>query len=131
MGHLPDAEPPRARHHGQQENRWPFDRNHAARRECPSMTPPNPDRTYPLLTMLDGARGEGALPFARDPLAAALERRAHALADAYWPETVWLIGAISPELLDAVALRLEAERQALHARVRVFVAAEHPTAHQA
>ena len=81
---------------------------------------------YPLLAMIDAARGADALPFATDPQAATLARRARELADEYWPNQLWLTGNISPALFNAVALRLEIERAALRERIRVFVVTERP-----
>jgi hypothetical protein len=74
--------------------------------------------------MLDDARGHRASRFTTDPHAPQLEARARELTDEYWPSTLWLTGCISTTLLEAVTMRLEAERQALRAGMRVFVAAE-------
>ena len=80
--------------------------------------------SYRLLAMIDAARDEAARPFATDPQAFALERRARELADEYWPEQVWLTGNISTALLDAVTRRLEIERNELHERIRVLYVTE-------
>lgn len=90
-------------------------------------SPADAARRYPLLALLDGTRGSVAVPFATDPHAPRLEARARTLADAYWPNALWLTGRVSTTLLDAVVVRLEAERQSLRAGVRIFVATERPT----
>ena len=86
---------------------------------------------FPLLTMIDAARGPDAFPFATDPQATALERRALELTEEYWPEQLWLTGCISPTLLGAVTRRLEAERHALHDRIHVVVVTEQRSTPQA
>lgn len=79
------------------------------------------DPAYPLLALIDAARGAGDRPFSSDPQAAALELRARELAEEYWPNALWLTGSISIALLNAVTSRLEIERQALHERIHVVV----------
>ncbi len=86
---------------------------------------------FSLLTMLDAVRSPDTFPFAADPQATALERRARELADEFWPDQLWLTGSISPALLDAVARRLEAERDALHDRIHVLVVTERRSTPQA
>lgn len=79
------------------------------------------DTPFPLLSLIDVVRNPDAHPFATDPQAAALERRARQLTDEYWPDQVFLTGNISRPLLNAVALALEAERVALHDGIRLLV----------
>ena len=81
---------------------------------------------YPLLAMIDAARGADARPLATDPQAVALERRATELAEEYWPDQFWLTGRISTALLSAVTRRLEAERDELHERIEVLVVTQQP-----
>lgn len=91
---------------------------------------PAADSRYPLLALIDSARGASDRPFSTDLQAATLERRARELAADYWPDHVWLKGSISTPLLDAVARRLETEREALHERIHVLVVTErHSTPH--
>lgn len=126
LGNLPDAIPAAGAHdEGRTETRIVHSGSTPAgsAREH-AMTDRIDHPAYPLLSLLDTTRGAGAAPFTTDPYAAALERRARELADEFWPNALWLTGSISRTLLDAVTLRLEAERQMLHTRVRVFVATE-------
>ena len=85
---------------------------------------PAADSRYPLLALIDSARSAADRPFSTGLQAAKLELRARELAADYWPEQVWLTGSISTPLLDAVAQRLETEREALHERINVVVVTE-------
>jgi hypothetical protein len=126
LGHLPDAPATVSAHDGDRTEIRIIRTGPLPAGSVRELTMPNRPAhpAYQLLSLLDTARGASALPFATDPQAAALDRRARELADEYWPNALWLTGNISRALLDAVTLRLEAERQALHTRVRVFVATE-------
>lgn len=79
---------------------------------------------FPLLTLIDTVISPDTSPFATDPEAVALERRARQLTDEYWPEQAFLTGNIARPLVDAVVNPLEAERLTLHLGIRVFVATE-------
>jgi hypothetical protein len=68
------------------------------------------ERNYPTLNLIDRAVNNPDLAFATAANADMLERRARALADAYWSDLVWLTGAISKEALDRVTTELQALR---------------------
>jgi hypothetical protein len=67
--------------------------------------------SFPVLTMIDHRNGQehdGPRLSAR-PDAGALERRARALAEAYWSEHVWLTGQVSDAEFRAVYAALTAD----------------------
>ena len=66
--------------------------------------------TYPTLSLIDRALMDPERSLATAANADTLERRARALADAYWSEWVWLTGAISGPALERVAIELQALR---------------------
>lgn len=68
------------------------------------------DRPYPTLELIDRALADPARALAAAANAPALERRARALADAYWSERVWLTGLIPGPAFDRVAAELLALR---------------------
>jgi len=68
------------------------------------------ERHYPTLDLIDRALMDRERALATAANAAVLERRARALADAYWSERVWLTGNISGPSLDKVVVELLALR---------------------
>ena len=63
---------------------------------------------YPLLTLIDRARGDGTAAFASHPDAWRLERRARALVEEYWSDTFWITGIVSAGAFRRVCDELEA-----------------------
>jgi hypothetical protein len=68
------------------------------------------DRHYPTLDLIDRALMDPERALTTASNADALERRARALADAYWSEWVWLTGVVSGPALERVAAELQALR---------------------
>jgi hypothetical protein len=68
------------------------------------------DRSYPTLNLIDRALMDPEQSLFTAANADVLERRARALADAYWSERVWLTGVISGPALERVAAELQALR---------------------
>lgn len=70
---------------------------------------------YPTLARIDHAIGAEGPRFAACLDPDRLERMARSLTDAYWGETVWLTGAVSPEAFAVVHTALDRERTAIEA----------------
>lgn len=81
---------------------------------------PDANSPYPTLNAIDRARGTGPRPFAADPDAAYLERRARDLTGRYWSDHAWLTGMIDQARLDTVCRELDRERRGLGATVLVL-----------
>lgn len=68
---------------------------------------------YPMLEMIDQARGELVSPFANDVHATLLEQLAFALANRYWNELAWATGDIPAGAFHRVCNELERLRMLL------------------
>ena len=75
--------------------------------------------SFPVLTMIDHRNGQvhDGPRLSTRPDAGALERRARALAEAYWSEHVWLTGQLSDAEFRAVYEALMADRGIASSRV--------------
>ena len=62
---------------------------------------------YPLLEMIDQARGELVSPFARDRHAPQLEQIAYELTERHWSELVWVTGDVPAGAFHRVCNELE------------------------
>ena len=65
---------------------------------------------YPMLTLIDRARGDARPTFAQDPDARRLERRARELVEEFWSDTIWVTGIVSAAALRLVCAELEVAR---------------------
>ena len=64
-------------------------------------------RRFPMLEMIDQARGELVSPFANDPHAPLLEQLAHELTARHWSELVWVTGDVPAGAFHRVCNELE------------------------
>jgi hypothetical protein len=62
---------------------------------------------FPMLEMIDQARGELVSPFATDRHAALLERLAYELTERHWSELVWVTGNVPAGAFHRVCNELE------------------------
>jgi hypothetical protein len=62
---------------------------------------------FPMLEMIDLARGELVSPFANDRHAPLLEQLAHELTERYWSELVWVTGDVPAGAFHRVCNELE------------------------
>src|SRR6478735_3146147 len=62
---------------------------------------------FPMLEMIDQARGELVSPFANDRHAPLLEQLAHELTERHWGELVWETGEVSVGAFHRVCNELE------------------------
>lgn len=76
---------------------------------------------FPILHLLDQVRGAGYHPFASDPDAVHLERRAGELISAYCGDMVWLTGNIAEAPLSVICAALERTRP--RGEIRLFATA--------
>jgi hypothetical protein len=64
-------------------------------------------RRFPMLEMIDQARGELVSPFANDRHAPLLEQLAHELTARHWSELVWVTGDVPAGAFHRVCNELE------------------------
>jgi hypothetical protein len=64
-------------------------------------------RRFPMLEMIDQARGELVSPFANDQHAPLLEQLAHELTARHWSELVWVTGDVPAGAFHRVCNELE------------------------